>query len=154
MKMNKIIWMVLVPFILSGCNSAMYDIVEIEEPVNEPVTKQTDTPVVTELETPEIKQDETPEIKPSDTKFSNKIEPSKTYTVQIGAFRNESNAVNFLNSAKRYVGDGLYYEKSDGMYKVRVGTFSDIPNARGYNESLQGNGFPDSFVVEIIKETH
>ena len=67
--------------IYTGCNSPIYEIVEVEEPIEE--IKEEVKPPVTE-----IKED----TKPPENKFSEKNVVSRTYVVQIGAFTDEVNA--------------------------------------------------------------
>ncbi|HJY63991.1 MAG TPA: SPOR domain-containing protein [Ignavibacteria bacterium] len=151
MKLLKIISILLLPLFLFilGCNSTIYDIVEIEEPVTEPVSKTTDTNLITDNRNSEIKQDLKPESKLNETKFSDKQLVSKHYTIQIGAFLNESNAVKYLNDVKRDFSEEIYYKEFEGLYKVRIGNFKLKTEAMELIVKLQNYGFSDSFIVEL-----
>ncbi len=151
MKLLKKISILLLPLFLFvwGCNSTVYDIVEIEEPVTEPVSKATDTNLITDNRESEIKQDLKPESKLNDTKFSDKQLVSKQYAIQIGAFLNESNAIKYLNEVRREFSEEIYYKEFEGLFKVRIGNFKMKTEAVELLEKLHNFGFSDSFIVEL-----
>lgn len=125
-------------FIYNGCNSAIYEIVEVEETVE--IKQEVKQPVS------EIKED----TKPIDNKFSEKQVVSRTYVIQIGAFTDEENAEKFTRLAKNKLnGQEIYYKDIDGLYKVRLGSFNSKEDAIGYLTSAKNAGFQDSFVVEL-----
>lgn len=139
--LNKLYSFLILGFLIltyNGCNSAIYEIVEVEEPVE--IKQETKQPVS------EIKED----TKPIDNKFSEKQVVSRTYVIQIGAFTDEDNAEKFTNSAKNKLsGQEIYYKDIDGLYKVRLGSFSSKEDAIGFLSNAKNAGFPDSFVVEL-----
>jgi cell division protein FtsN len=122
----------------NGCNSAIYEIVEVEEPVE--IKEEVKQPVS------EIKE----ESKPIENKFSEKQVVSRTYVIQIGAFTDESNALKFTNSAKSKLnGQEIYYKDIDGLFKVRLGGFGSKEEALSFLSNAKNAGFADSFVVEL-----
>ncbi|MBL8017024.1 MAG: SPOR domain-containing protein, partial [Ignavibacteria bacterium] len=46
-------------------------------------------------------------------------------------------------------GQEIYYKDIDGLYKVRLGSFSSKEDAIGFLSNAKNAGFPDSFVVEL-----
>lgn len=124
--------------VYSGCNSAIYEIVEVEEPVE---IKEEVKPPVTE-----IKEDP----KPQDNKFSEKQVVSRMYVIQIGAFNNEANAEKYSNNAKtKLAGHDITLKNIDGLYKIRLGNFNNKEEAINYLNTAKDAGFTDSFVVEL-----
>lgn len=127
---------------LAGCNSSIYEIVEVEEPVE--IKEEVKPPVAETQE--EIKE----EPKLPDNKFTDKQVVSKNYVVQIGAFSEELNASKYTRKAKQsYPGEDIYYKDIDGLFKVRLGNFDSKTDAITMMEKLKSTGFPDSFVVEL-----
>lgn len=79
---------------------------------------------------------------------------NKLYRVQVGAFSNNSNAVNLQNKLKqqRYY-DTIIVKASVGskiLYRVQVGAFSSKTNAQNLQKKLKTSGF-DAIIVEITK---
>ncbi len=136
--LSRISGLILLLAVYAGCNSTGYTIVEIEEPVE----------IKTELKQPvsDLKVD----TKPTETKFTDKQMVSRTYSIQLGAFTMEDNARKFTNGAKNSISShDIYYKDIDGLYKVRLGSFSSITDAAAILENLKQAGFGDSFVVEL-----
>jgi cell division protein FtsN len=123
----------------TGCNSAIYEIVEVEEPIEE--IKEEVKPPVTE-----IKED----TKPPENKFSEKNVVSRTYVVQIGAFTDEENAERYSGSAKNKIsGYDITVKNIEGLYKIRLGSFATKEEAINILNMAKNAGFGDSFVVEL-----
>lgn len=124
-----------------SCSSSGYDIEELSyNPDSSKVT--TSKPEIK----PEIEEPKT-ELKEEITKIET-IEPL-TYTIQIGAFQLESNALETLEKAKYKFEYGVYYKLIGGLYKVRLGTFNSMVEALTVLNKVKNEGFPDSFVTEI-----
>ncbi len=124
--------------IYTGCNSAIYDIVEVEEPIE--IKEDVKAPVS------EIKEDP----KPPENKFSEKQVVSRSYVIQIGAFNDEVNADRFTNSAKgKLSGHDITIKNIDGLYKIRLGSFNSKEDAINFLNKAKMAGFGDSFVVEL-----
>jgi len=137
--LNLTKFLLLVPFFLS-CNSAPSDLDE---------RKENDVPK-TEIK-PEIKQEiqqQKPEIKQDVNK---ETMPLRQYAVQIGAFISESNAGNFAQNAENTMNSDVNYVLADGMYKVRIGSFSSLTDAFRVLAQTQAFGYKDSFITEINK---
>ena len=122
----------------TGCNSTIYEIIEVEEPVE--IKEEVKSPVS------EIKEDPTP----TENKFSEKQVVSRSYVIQIGAFNDEANAEKFSNSAKTSLsGQDITLKNIDGLYKIRLGGFNNKEEAIEYLNTAKDAGFSDSFVVEL-----
>lgn len=148
--------------VYTGCNSPIYEIVEVEEPVVE-VPKKVDesgkteetskvdesiTEIKEEVKSPvsEIKE----ESKPNDNKFSEKQVVSRSYAIQLGAYIDESNAQKCNNRANRKLSrNDIILKNIDGLYKIRFGNFSSKEEAINFLSVTMGAGFYDSFVVEV-----
>lgn len=77
------------------------------------------------------------------------------FAVQIGAFRNETNA--YLLQAKMsgagcHVRAGHVPDKPGLWYRVQVGAYRDLVVARAEVKRFRSNGFPDAFVIAVDGE--
>lgn len=63
------------------------------------------------------------------------------YTVQVGAFSNQTNASN-LTQKLNAQGFGAYIEKLNSGYHVRVGKFQSLKEAQEAEEKLSKEGYP------------
>ncbi len=127
-------------FFFAACNSSIYEIVEVEEPVEIKEEPKQQNPVS------EIKED----TKPSENKFSEKSVVSRTYVIQIGAFNDETNAEKYSNTAKsRLSGSDITVKNIDGLYKIRLGNFNNKDEAINFLQKAKDAGYGDSFVVEL-----
>ena len=128
----------------TGCNSTIYEIIEVEEPVE--IKEEVKAPVS------EIKEDPAPsgENKPTENKFSEKQVVSRSYVIQIGAFNDETNAEKFSNSARATLSSqDITLKNIEGLYKIRLGGFNSKEEAIEYLNITKDAGFSDSFVVEL-----
>jgi len=143
-KIKYLCFLVILTFAAS-CNSPMYQIIEVEEPVEE-VKREPDPPVS------EVKE-EIPEEKvetPSESKYTEKEVISRVYIIQIGAFNEERRAYSLMKRAqKKLVNEDIYYKDVDGLYKVRFGNFASKEVAIQFLPVVQHAGYMDSFVVEL-----
>lgn len=124
---------------------------EVATPTKAPAeVKATEKPepepkkVIEEKETAEIiiEKPKTPEKKsPKDSGPMPKVDPNGLYTVQIGAFQNQTEANKLMNSLKSngYPAFIKQVETPDKKiwYRVRVGTFSTRPDAISYGDKLK-----------------
>ncbi|TFG77117.1 MAG: SPOR domain-containing protein [Thermodesulfobacteriales bacterium] len=100
------------------------------------VIKENESPKVVVEKTPPTKQDT-----PPDKSTMPKIDPNGRYTVQIGAFQNQTEANKLMNSLKSngYPAFIKQVETPDNKtwYRVRVGTFSTKSEALNYGDKLK-----------------
>jgi cell division protein FtsN len=122
-----------------SCNSSGYGI-EKDSNTEAPKT-ETRTEIKQDIEQPkaEIKQEINKET----------ITLSKSYTVQIGAFRVESNAKVYSENARKLLNLGISYIQIDGLYKVRVGHFNSKSEALLTVSQIKAAGFDDFFISEL-----
>lgn len=74
------------------------------------------------------------------------------FTIQIGAFREQSNAHRLKERMATAYGATQvqpYSERGLQFYRVQVGTYNDIQLAQREMEKLRGKGFGDAFVVAM-----
>jgi hypothetical protein len=123
---------VLLSSIFYSCGSGGYDLEQVEgkdtlatksgaQPVTPPETVSVPAPTIL------------PEMGP--------------FTIQIGAFQDESNALNQVEQAKNLLGTDVYYRLENGLFKVRVGEFADLRGALLAIGSIKDSGFPDAFII-------
>lgn len=145
MNMKKLIIPAAFAFALfTGCNSSIYEIIEVEETVEVKEEPKQEAPPVTDI--PEIKE----ETKPSENKFVEKNVVSRTYVIQIGAYLDVVNAERFMRSAqKKLTKEELVLKNVDGLHKIRLGNFSTKEDAINYLNNILSAGFRDCFVVEL-----
>lgn len=145
MNMKKLIIPAAFAFaIFTGCNSSIYEIIEVEETVEVKEEPKQEAPPVTDI--PEIKE----ETKPSENKFVEKNVVSRSYVIQIGAYLDEVNAERFMRSAqKKLTKEELVLKNVDGLHKIRLGNFSTKEDAINYLNNILSAGFRDCFVVEL-----
>lgn len=137
----KIVALILLALFYFGCNSTIYEIVEVEEPVEIKPEKTANNDIKEEIS-------ETPKV--TENKFTDKQIISKTFAIQLGAFNEESNASKFTDKARKQTSNTeIYYKDIDGLFKVRLGAFNNKSDAAAILEQLQTAGFNDSFIVEL-----
>jgi cell division protein FtsN len=133
---------------VAGCNSPMYTIVEVEEPVK--VEKYEPKPEYVESEQSKEYNKEVMELMNAPTKFADKDVVSRTYIIQIGAFEKEGNANSFMNrSQKKLPAEQIYIKDADGQYKVRFGSFNEKEDAVKHLYTIWESGFAGAFVLEV-----
>jgi cell division protein FtsN len=123
------------------CNSTSYDLEEVEYKDTVKTTKTTEVKQDTESPETEIKE-EPVEIQPPVT---------KEYAIQIGAFQEESHAIEIMNKAKEMFSYNVNYILMGGLFKVRLGHFNSLPDALTVIGRVKDAGFLDSFIVELNK---
>ncbi|MCI0449590.1 MAG: SPOR domain-containing protein [Chlorobi bacterium] len=140
----KYFWLLLILAFVSSCNSPMYQIIEVEEPVEE-VKKEPEPVSDVKEQTTEVKTET-----PSEPKYTEKEVVSRVYIIQIGAFNEERRAYSLMKRAqKKLVNEEIYYKDVDGLYKVRFGSFASKEAAINFLPVVQNAGYMDCFVVEL-----
>lgn len=71
----------------------------------------------------------------------------KLYRVQIGAYKNRSNAEAQLKKAREKGFKDAFIKVSGGFFKVQAGAFAVYKNAESLCGKLKNSGFKDSFIV-------
>lgn len=69
------------------------------------------------------------------------------YSIQVGAFRFESNARALADTYRASSGDPVFVDGSDGVFRVRIGDYSSTQRARLRAEQLQREGKIPAFCV-------
>lgn len=138
-NITKIFFIIALFAFFAGCNSAIYEIVEVEEPVEEvkeEIKEEVKPPVS------EIKEDP----KPTENKFSEKTVVAYSYFVQLGAYIEEFSAIRISNTAKNRLGrTDITVTNVDGLYKIRIGNFNTREEAIEYLDKTKYAGYRDSF---------
>jgi len=126
----------------TSCDSSSYEAEEIE--VYEDSVKTTaNSEIKQEIELPKADIIE-------ETTSIPKTNPVK-YTVQIGAFGKESNALDYLAKAKNILPYEFVCIEIGGLYKVRTGEFDNLAEALDMLNKISSAGFYDSFVTGFAK---
>jgi len=123
---------------LIGCSSGAYDIEK------KTITYEEKTIIADTIKTVTEKSDEQKEIKediPAKEFF--------TFVVQIGAFVMPSNFENFYQRAKSILGDEVYYEFKNGLYKIKLGKFDNRVEALQMLDKVREKGYYDAFVITV-----
>lgn len=132
----------------SGCESTLYVIEEVEEVVPDDIKSPPDSTIAAKTDSSEIKEDlKSERIK--EEKAADKDVVSREYAIQLGAFSNEQNAINFLSKAKGKISEDVYYKEVQGLFKVRIGKLGSKSEALSMLEKVISYGFTDSFLVEL-----
>ncbi|MDI6778803.1 MAG: SPOR domain-containing protein [Bacteroidota bacterium] len=81
---------------------------------------------------------------------------SDNFSIQLGAFKEEENSLQFAYTAKNRLNEDIYniFDKGTGLYRVLVGDFSTKESAKEYRDQLVKK-FPeyqDAWVVDVKKE--
>lgn len=84
-------------------------------------------------------------------KKDNTSRDSYSYIVQIGAFSVKSNFDRFYENAKSKLGEQVFFEFSNNLYKIRIGKYSDKAEAIRQLAYVKENGFNDAFIVTVKK---
>jgi hypothetical protein len=69
------------------------------------------------------------------------------YSVQVGAFANQDNAVRLSDTLERYGLDAYYFVHETGLYKVRFGDFPTKEAARMKAEDVRAAGIIDEYWI-------
>lgn len=74
---------------------------------------------------------------------------SYSFIVQIGAFINQSYFDRFYKRAKSVLGEGVYYEVKNNLYKIRLGKYNNRAEAMQLVNRVKSLGYFDAFIVTI-----
>jgi len=122
--------------ILFGCGSGEYDLEEHQIDYVEKTLKVDTIKKVVE----EKKQED-----------SNKDNTSKkesfTFVVQIGAFFVKSNFDRFFSKAQQKLGQDVYFDLINNLYKIRIGKYSNKSDALKQLDNVKSQGYFDAFVL-------
>ncbi|MCC6866623.1 MAG: SPOR domain-containing protein [Ignavibacteria bacterium] len=130
-----------------GCNSPIYDIVEVEEPIEIKEEPKQETPPFSEIKSDITEKNE--DVKPTENTFSEKLSVTKSFCVQLGAFNEERNASRYSDRVKRkFANMDISVKNIDGLYKIRMGNFSTKDEALAFLYKLWEMGYSDSFYLE------
>jgi len=122
-----------------SCNSTSYDLEEVEEtPDTIHIAKNSE--IKQEIEKP--KQEIIEE--PSNLHKTENIK----FTIQLGAFQFETNAIAVINKAKNVFNLDINYKFIDGLYKVRMGEFDTRAEALSMLNNIHNSGYQDSFILK------
>jgi cell wall-associated NlpC family hydrolase len=86
----------------------------------------------------------TPDSKPY---ISTRFLAPTDFTIQVGAFSNQTNALRLTNTLQRQGLNAYHFVHKAGLYKVRFGNFPTKNAARKKAESLRANGIIDTFYI-------
>jgi len=117
-----------------GCSSGAYDLDEITVHYKEKTIVADTIKVVTENG-----------IKEEITGPPN----SYSFIVQIGAFINQSYFDRFYKRAKSVLGEGVYYEVKNNLYKIRLGKFNNRAEAMQLVNRVKSLGYFDAFIITV-----
>ena len=115
-----------------------------EKPQSNELSKESDSQSKEETEPLKVSIEKSPLENQSSTPAKSampKIDPSGRYTVQIGAFQDQSQANRLLNSMKSK-GYPVFIKQMESpdnkrWYRVRVGTFSTRDDAISYGDKIK-----------------
>jgi len=118
-------------------------------------TTTTSTPTTTPTETTTTTPTETTATTPTETTTTTVSTPTTAPTNTTTTTTPKSNVVYYVQVAALSTDPGLMYKKygkmkvviENGMYKVLIGTYSSLEEARKYKADLIGKGLSGSFVV-------
>ena len=138
---NLYLFMVIIifSFLYSSCSSGSNDLEEVgEAPDTIHITKNSE--IKQEIEKP--KQEIIEE--PSNLHKTENIK----FTIQLGAFQFETNAIAVINKARNVFNQDISYKYVDGLYKVRLGEFDTRADALTMLNNIHNSGYQDSFIIK------
>ncbi len=126
-----------------------------------PVSVQEDPPppvnaeVTAPAQTPPPAQVPPPAQTPPPTQATPAVQPTGTsmWSVQLGAYKNESGAFELVDEIKPKFNQPVYktYDAVSGFYKVTLGSFKNRDDAAAFKQEIQARGYPDAFTVEVTR---
>jgi cell division protein FtsN len=124
---------------LVGCSSGPYDLDETT------INYEEKTITADTIKTVVEKIDENKEIK-EDLIIQKE---SFHFIVQIGAFAVLSNFESFFQRAKMILGDEVYYESKNNLYKIRMGKYNNKAEALVLLDKVRSFGYSDAFIITV-----
>ena len=73
--------------------------------------------------------------------------PLMGYTIQVGAFAKQDNAVRFTRKLQTHGLNAYHFRSPSGLYKVRIGNYRTKDTARRNAESLKTAGIIDEYFL-------
>lgn len=134
--------------LLGSCNSTPYEIEEVEDYSDTSVTTA-NSEIKQEVEQPKIEIKTEPSEK-IDTKTETEKTKSQSFSVQLGAFKQERNAAVFTNKVNGLFNTDISYKLIDGLYKVRTGKFASLEDAISFLTKVNESGYK-AFIIESGK---
>jgi len=86
-------------------------------------------------------------VTPSPTPVAPVVLPTIHYTIQVGAFSNMENAIQFTEKLRKQGVDAYHFLHHSGLYKVRFGNFSSKTAAVNRAKSLSSKGIIHNFYI-------
>lgn len=126
-------------FYLIGCSSGPYDLNETDIKHEEKTITADTVKTVTDIGE---RQNEIKENIPEKTE-------SFTFIVQIGAYFIPYNFERFYETAKSRLGDRVYYEMINDLFKIRIGKFDNRAEALQLLDYVKGLGYDDAFIITV-----
>jgi len=125
---------------IAACSSGEYDLEKttIENTQKQIVRDTINKPLANE-EKEEIKE----EIRSPNESYS--------YIIQIGAYFIESNYSAFFDKSKSILGNDVYYTFTNGLYKIRIGSYDNRNDALNFLDHVRSLGFDDAFIITVRK---
>lgn len=80
--------------------------------------------------------------------------PAIGHSIQVGAFAELDNAVRLTEALEPLGLEPFHFADSDGLFKVRFGTFDDRDSAAARAESLRRDGIVDAYYVVPPERSH
>jgi len=130
-------------FSLYGCGSGEYDLEEHSIDYVDKTLKYDTVKKVVIVDT----TNKNTEIKDK----NNSSRDSYSYIVQIGAFLVKANFDRFFENAKTKLGEQVFFEQANNLYKIRFGKYSDKAEAIKQLEHVKNYGYSDAFIVTVKK---
>jgi hypothetical protein len=69
------------------------------------------------------------------------------FSVQVGAFVTPSYFENFYAQARQVLGNEIYYEVQNNLYKIRIGSFNNRSEADKLVDLAKSKGYFDAFII-------
>jgi len=76
------------------------------------------------------------------------------YSIQVGAFSNQTNAVRMTQRLRRHGINAYHFLHSSGLYKVRFGNYASKNAARSKAEALKNAGTIDRYYIVSPRDYH
>lgn len=127
-------FIIIAGFYFSACSSGEYEIEQYE---------------VNYVETT-IKVDTLRKISGNDNLKIDKNNLKNTqykFSVQVGAFSTPTYFENFFSKAKQVLGNDVYFEIQNNLYKIRLGSFDTRLDAVKVVDLARSKGYTDAFII-------
>jgi cell division septation protein DedD len=134
-KSVKYCFLFLLGIFLADCGSGPYDLHETGIQTEEKKIEADTTKIVTKKSEDKQEVSEKPE--------------SFTFIVQIGAFMIPFNFERFYSNAKSLLGNEVYYEIRNNLFKIRIGKYDNKAEALQFLNYVKGLGYYDAFIITI-----